>query len=119
MYAIVWSETRRAGVVAARMEGKRLAMMVLTVLPSEAGFLPALDEDQAYMFTPSELRLYQHAKDHSLPTLDILSYPSLFGDILISKIIPFQVDSGGSKRSHETHRRREATGRGDEMKYMA
>ena len=33
MYAIVWSETRRAGVVAARMEGKRLAAMtVLTVL---------------------------------------------------------------------------------------
>ena len=35
MYAIVWSETRRAGVVASRMEGKRLAAMtVLTVLPS-------------------------------------------------------------------------------------
>ena len=33
MYAIVWSETRRAGVVAARMEGKRLAAMtVLTFL---------------------------------------------------------------------------------------
>ena len=24
----------------------------------EAGFLPALDEDQSDMFTPSELRLY-------------------------------------------------------------
>ena len=34
MYAIVWSETRRVGVVAAWMEGKRLAMTVLTVLPS-------------------------------------------------------------------------------------
>ena len=26
--------------------------------PCQAGFLPALDEDQANMFTPSELRLY-------------------------------------------------------------
>ena len=33
MYAIVWSETRHVGVVAARMEGKWLAMTVLTVLP--------------------------------------------------------------------------------------
>ena len=48
----------------------------------EAGFLPALDKDQADMFTPSELRLYQHAQDHRLLTLDILGYPSLFGDIL-------------------------------------
>ena len=30
----------------------------------EAGFLPALDKDQADMFTPSELRLYRHAQDH-------------------------------------------------------
>ena len=29
------------------------------------------------MFTPSELRLYQHAKDHRLQTQDILGYPSL------------------------------------------
>ena len=48
----------------------------------EAGFLPALDEDQADMFTPSELRLYRHAQDHRLLTRDILGYPSLFGDIL-------------------------------------
>ena len=48
----------------------------------EAGFLPALDEDQADMFTPSELRLYQHAQDHRLLTLDILGYPSLYGYIL-------------------------------------
>ena len=34
MYAIVWSKTTRVGVVAAVMEGKRLAMKVLTVLPS-------------------------------------------------------------------------------------
>ena len=47
-----------------------------------AGFLPALDKDQAYMFTPSELPLYRHAQDHRLITLDILGYPSLFGDIL-------------------------------------
>ena len=30
----------------------------------EAGFLPALDKDQATMFTPSELHLYRHAQDH-------------------------------------------------------
>ena len=48
----------------------------------EADFLPVLDEDQAYMLTPSELRLYQHAQDHRLLTLNILGYPSLFGDIL-------------------------------------
>ena len=48
----------------------------------EAGFLPALDKDQADMFTPSELRLYQHAEDHRLLTRDILGYPSLYGYIL-------------------------------------
>ena len=42
----------------------------------EAGFLPALDEDQANMFNPSELHLYQHAQDHRLLTLDI-PYPGL------------------------------------------
>ena len=53
----------------------------------EAGFLQALDEDQADhdMFTQSELRLCRHAQDHRLltRTRDILGYdPSLFGDIL-------------------------------------
>ena len=50
----------------------------------EAVFLPALDEDQDDMFTPSELRLYQHAQpeDRRLLTKDILGFPSLFGDIL-------------------------------------
>ena len=48
----------------------------------EDGFLPVLDEDQANIFTPSELRLYRHAQDHRLLTRDILGYPSLFGDIL-------------------------------------
>ena len=48
----------------------------------EAGFLTALGEGQADMFTPLELRLYQHAQDHRLLTLDILGYPSLFDDIL-------------------------------------
>ena len=38
----------------------------------EAGFLPALDKDQAYMFTQSELLLYQHAQDQRLLTRDIL-----------------------------------------------
>ena len=46
----------------------------------EAGFLPALDEDQANMLAPSELRLYRHAQDHSLLTRDILGSPSLFDD---------------------------------------
>ena len=49
----------------------------------EGGFLPALDEDQAEMFTPSELPLCWHAADHRLLTLDILAYPSLFGNILV------------------------------------
>ena len=48
----------------------------------EAGFLPALDEDQADMFTQLELLLYQHAQDHQLLTLDILGDSSLFGDIV-------------------------------------
>ena len=50
----------------------------------EAGFLQALDEDQADRFTQSELLLCRHAQDHRLltRTLNILGYPSLFGDIL-------------------------------------
>ena len=48
----------------------------------EAGFLPALDKDQAYMFTPLEFLLFLHAQDQRLLTRDILCYPSLFGDIL-------------------------------------
>ena len=50
----------------------------------EAGFLPALDEDQADMFTLS-LRLHRHAQDHRLLTQDILDFlfnPSVFDDIL-------------------------------------
>ena len=81
----------------------------------EGSFLPALDKEQTYMFTPSELRLYRHAQDHRLLSRDILGYPSLFGNILaqplISKVIPF---SGGLRGSHETCRRREAARRGDE-----
>ena len=50
--------------------------------PIEAGFLPALDKNQANMFTTLELLPYRHAQDHRLLTLDILGYPSLFGDIL-------------------------------------
>ena len=48
----------------------------------EAGFLPALDEDQADMFIPSELHLYWPAQDHRLLILDNLGYPNLFDDIL-------------------------------------
>ena len=51
---------------------------------TEARFLPALDEDQAHMFTQLELCLYWHTQDHKLLTLalNILGYPSLFDDIL-------------------------------------
>ena len=56
------------------------SMSVATAM--EAGFLPALDKDQADMLTLWELCLYLHNQDHRLLTLDILGYPSLFGDIL-------------------------------------
>ena len=61
-------------------QGSARSMSVAEAM--EAGFLPALDKDQAYMFTQSELCLYLHAKDHRLLSLDILGYPSLFGNIL-------------------------------------
>ena len=61
-------------------QGSARSMSVAEAM--EVGFLPALDKDQAYMFTQSELRLYQHAQDHSLQTLDILGCLSVFGDIL-------------------------------------
>ena len=67
----------------------------------DSGFLPAQDEDQDYMFTPSELCLYQHAHDHRLLTKDILGCPSIFDDILgypwYQKLSCFQVDSWGFK----------------------
>ena len=37
IYAIIWSKTKRVGVVAAGMEGKLLAITVLTVLPAHCG----------------------------------------------------------------------------------
>ena len=43
----------------------------------KAGFLPAMDEDQADMFTPSELHLYRHAKDHRL-NRDIPGCPGIY-----------------------------------------
>ena len=43
----------------------------------EAGFLSAVVEDQANMFTPSELRLYRHVQDHRL-NRDIPGYPIFF-----------------------------------------
>ena len=63
-----------------RVCSPRRSMSVAEVM--QAGFLPALDEDRADMFTPLELHLYRHAQDHRLLSLDILGYPSLFGDIL-------------------------------------
>ena len=61
-------------------QGSSCSMSVAEAM--EAGFLPALDEDQANMFTWQELHLYQHTQDHRLLTSDILDYPSLFGAIL-------------------------------------
>ena len=58
------------------------ARSISVAVAVEAGFLPALDKDQAYMFTPLEFLLYLHAQDQRLLTRDILGYPSLFGDIL-------------------------------------
>ena len=55
---------------------------ISVVMAMDSGFLPAQDEDQDYMFTPSELCLYQHAHDHRLLTKDILGCPSIFDDIL-------------------------------------
>ena len=60
----------------------------------EAGFLPALYEDQADMFTPSELLLYRHAQDHRLLSRDILCYPSSFGKIFGLSTRPFLSCSG-------------------------
>ena len=45
-------------------QGSASSMSVAEAM--EAGFLPALDEDQANMFTPLELRLYRHAQNHRL-----------------------------------------------------
>ena len=61
-------------------QGSNCSMSVSEAM--EAGFLPELDKDQANIFAPSELLLYQHAQDQRLLTRDILGYPSLFGDIL-------------------------------------
>ena len=63
-------------------DGGHFAVAPSVAEAMEAGFLPAPDEDQADMFTPSELRLYLHVQDHRLLTRDILGYPSLFGNIL-------------------------------------
>ena len=54
----------------------------MSVAEAMEAFLPALDEDQANLSTPKELRLYLHAQDHRLLTRDMLGYPSLFGDII-------------------------------------
>ena len=50
--------------------------------PCSSAWPARLDEDQADMFTPLDLRLYQHAQDYRFLIWDILDYPSLFGDIL-------------------------------------
>ena len=62
--------------------GQESVSLISVTEAMAAGFLPALDEDQADMFTPLELLLYRHAQDHRLLTGDILGYPSVFGDIL-------------------------------------
>ena len=50
----------------------------------EAGFFSALDEVQSDMFTPSQLLVPRR----SLPILDILGYPSLFGISLVNPCGP-------------------------------
>ena len=44
--------------MAATPRRRRSAVAPSVAEAMEAGFLPALDEDQSDMFTPSELRLY-------------------------------------------------------------
>ena len=61
-------------------QGSARSMSVAEAM--EAGFLPALDKDQADMSTTLELLPYRHAQDHRLLTRDILGYSSLYGDIL-------------------------------------
>ena len=81
-------------------QGSASSMSVAEAM--EDGFLPALDKDQADMFTSSEFLLYRHAQDHRLLSRDILGYPNLFkfDDILglstrrflscrVSRIAPF------------------------------
>ena len=68
--------------MAATPRRRRSAVAPSVAEAMEAGFLPALDEDQADMFIPSELRMYRHAQDHRLLILDNLGYPNLFDDIL-------------------------------------
>ena len=68
-------------------QGSARSMSVVKAM--ETGFLPALDENQADIFTPSELLLFRHARDHRLLTQDILGYPNLFGDILVLSTRPF------------------------------
>ena len=58
----------------AQLEGSVRSISVADAI--EAGFLPAMDEDQADMFTPSELHLYRHAQDHRL-NRDIPGYPGI------------------------------------------
>ena len=54
------------------------------------------------MFTPSELRLYQHAQDHSLLTLDILGCLSVFGDILGQHLISTVYDEPADESYADT-----------------
>ena len=61
----------------------------------EAGFLPALDEDQADMFTPSELHLYQHAQDHRSLSRDILGYHISRDEVYVGTTIVSQALSAG------------------------
>ena len=68
----------------------------------EAGFLPAVDEDQANMFTPSELRLYRHAQDHSF-TRDIPGYPKLFCEIPGYTGMEGCPDAPGDKYAADSH----------------
>ena len=72
------------------------------------------------IFTQSELRLYRHDQDHRLlkriswviPVYLVISLVT--PDMKSFSVFRWTLDSGGSKRSHETSHRREAARRGDE-----
>ena len=79
----------------------------------EAGSLPALDEDQADMLNPSELRLYRHSQDHRLLTQDILG-PGLSQFIWWYSWLTPDIKCCRFEEESRTRRSSEAARRGDE-----
>ena len=67
--------------MAAMPHRRRSAVAPSVAETMEAGFLPALDEDQANMLPPLDCACTYTLRTRLL-TLDILGCPSLFGNIL-------------------------------------